>query len=152
MRRNRRRTTMSREDVLLAAHDVVLTSTHLVVGGRTFMLAELNAAVASRLAPRWKWKLLTMGLGVCAVPVVLAFNRATPEDWAWLLLFPVVLLFWGIWSLLTDEGRSALVVSTATGPIVTFTSRDHEFVARLVTRIQERLRPMSTNPPAVGNH
>jgi hypothetical protein len=123
-----------------AMKQVTITQGELKIGTKAFALHQGVQVDAEAEAPNYRAVFALIAGGVLGIPGALYFNAVTPQDFTWLVLFPVAVLLGSIYRLITAEDRYWLVLRTGGHIARVFSSEDPQLVIALVARARDARR------------
>lgn len=130
---------------------ILLTTEGLKVNGRVYPLTQNARVEEIARAPRLLLTVPFLVIGTLGLPAALWFNGITPEDFSWVVAFPISFLLGAGYRLLTAEAKYTIVLKIESQEIPLFESGDHQLTAEVVAALREALA-VSSSSEVASNH
>lgn len=122
---------------LLRESRVVVSVDKISVDGRDYPLTERTTIEAEQRGPKFVAALMCVAVGTIGIPATIVFNRVTPDDYSWLVGFPVAFVLGAIFRVLTAEATYAVVLVSPRKETPILKSPDHQLVISLVAALRD---------------
>jgi hypothetical protein len=122
---------------LLRENGIVVSRESIVVDGCRYPLTQRTKIEAEQRGPRVLAALLCFVLGTIGIPAAVLINRVTPDDYSWLVGFPVAFVLGTVFRFLTVEPTYAVVLRTAGKARPILESEDRQMIIRVVAALRD---------------
>jgi Family of unknown function (DUF6232) len=122
---------------LLRDSRIVISLNSISVDGRQYQITRSTIIEAVQRGPTYVAALLSLMLGTVGIPATIVFNRVTPDDYSWLVGFPVAFVLGAILRVLTAEATYAVVLVSDGTAVPIVESRDYQLVISLVAALRD---------------
>lgn len=129
---------------LLEENRISVSPHTISVKGKSYPLTANTTIEAVQTEPSLMAAFFALAAGTLGIPAAIIINRVTPDDYSWLVGFPVACMLGAIFHVLTAEPTYVVVVASNTRMKTIVTSRDHQLVISLVAALRDARRNLAT--------
>ncbi len=125
------------EPVILRSKNVVVTKSRFIVGSKTFSVRGITSVQAVEIPASYSGQIVVIIFGI--VMGLAAFANDLRGAGAVLLVIALMLLITGVTLLFTVKPKYQVVITTSSGEITAYESRDDQDISSVVHAVNEAI-------------
>lgn len=126
------------EAVYWSDENATVTSTRIVIGGKTYATAHVSSVQAVVLKPNWRGPVILLVSGVLMCIFTIPFMKTLKDDWMCAVV-PVLAIMTSLVILALQKKRYATRLAVTSGEVDAFMSPNLEYIQSLAAAISQAI-------------